>query len=247
MPDALPGPVLFGHVLVQGLVAHAVRGQVKGIAAASLVQRVDHDRDRVLAPGPVALPKRERADLVRLAVVESRADIERVLGVDDVDLRVFAGRRKLIGGHLVKIVDHGAERPGVVIQHAVEHRRLIHHERVNPLAGRIEHLGRADQREQEPGEREKEMGANPAEHALSLQQCSKIIPLAGRIPLQKVKLRRSHDKHDAHAAGSVSFSSIPRSNDHRCRRQTDVPTDQSSQKKPGRLRVPAFGAADVSG
>ena len=75
-----------------------------------------------------------------LTIVETGADVQRILRIDDVERRVLGRRSKLFRRHLVQVGDDGRKRPGVVVQDAIENRRLIDHEGIDALAGRIDHL-----------------------------------------------------------------------------------------------------------
>ena len=81
VPDAFPVPLLLADVLEQPLLAQAVRIRHEAIAAAPIVERVEQHREPVVAEYLFALPENARRDLARVAVVEARADVDRVLVV----------------------------------------------------------------------------------------------------------------------------------------------------------------------
>jgi hypothetical protein len=63
-------------------------------------------------------------DEVGLAVVETRADIERVAVVKHVDLGALARCVELDGRDLMEVVDHGRALPHLLVEHAVDRRPL---------------------------------------------------------------------------------------------------------------------------
>ena len=89
VPDAFPVPLLLADVLEDAFLAQAVRIRHEAIAAAPVVERVEQHREPVVAEHFFALPQDARRDLARVAVVEARADVDRVLVVQQIDDRAL--------------------------------------------------------------------------------------------------------------------------------------------------------------
>ena len=70
-------------VLVEHVVAHAVGVGLEAIAAAARVERVEDHHEPIVRPQALAVPHVVRQDVLRLAVVHARADVEGVVVVQE--------------------------------------------------------------------------------------------------------------------------------------------------------------------
>ncbi len=102
------------------LLAQAVRVRHEAIAAALVVERIEQHREPVVAEHLLALAQDARRDLARVAIVESRGDVDRVRVVQQIDDRALGGRRVLGRLDLVQVLELGRELPGCLVEHAVD-------------------------------------------------------------------------------------------------------------------------------
>ena len=134
--DAVPRAVEVGDVLVQAVGAHTVRIQAEEVAAAAGVERIERHVEAVVLADVVGLAQVVRRDLVGLGVVEPRADVQRLVVVEQIDLGALVGDRVLDRARLVQVVDERGRRPRGVVELAVDDGRASSCAPCAPNAGR---------------------------------------------------------------------------------------------------------------
>ncbi len=111
VPDAAPVPVNLGDVLEQSLGTYAVRIEIKDVAGAPLVERIENDLEAVVAFGPVSLPEHTRNDPFWFAVLELRADVQGIVAINDVETGFLRRLTKFVRTDLVHVIDNGRPLP----------------------------------------------------------------------------------------------------------------------------------------
>ena len=123
LEDRVPSGVEIRDVQIQAVVANAVRVQAEKVAAPPVVERVEGHIEAIVLADRVVLPQVLRSDARRIGVVEPRADVQRVVVVEEQYFRALLGLRIFDRRGLMQIVDECSRRPDRVVEPAVDHGR----------------------------------------------------------------------------------------------------------------------------
>ena len=124
----------------QAIAADGIGRQLEDVAAAAVIEGIQDDHQAILAFGEIALPHHPGDNPVRFAVGEFRADVERVLAVDDVETRLFRRRIEFVGADFVEIADHRGPLPEWFVESPIELRSFVGAYRRDALVGRVGRL-----------------------------------------------------------------------------------------------------------
>ncbi len=115
--------------------AHAVGVRLEAITAAARVERIEDHDESIVGPQPLTVPARRRHDELRLAVVHARADVERVVVVEEIDLGRLGRRGAVAGSYLMEVGDDVGRLPNRFVELAVDDGRRRGADHADGLAG----------------------------------------------------------------------------------------------------------------